>query len=39
MLEVDLLALTPGTYHVYWNALSKDMHITQGDFSFAIEKK
>jgi methionine-rich copper-binding protein CopC len=39
VLEVDLPALTPGKYHVYWNALSKDTHVTQGDFSFAIEKK
>ncbi len=39
VLEVDLPALTPGKYHVYWKALSKDTHVTQGDFSFAIEKK
>jgi copper resistance protein C len=39
VLEVDLPALAPGTYHVYWKALSKDTHVTQGDFSFAIEKK
>lgn len=39
VLEVDLPALTPGMYHVYWKALSKDTHVTQGDFSFVIEKK
>ena len=39
VLEVDLPVLTPGTYHVYWKALSKDTHVTQGDFSFAIDKK
>lgn len=39
VLEVDLPALLPGTYHVYWKALSKDTHVTEGDYSFAIEKK
>ena len=39
VLEVDLPALTPGMYHVYWKALSKDTHVTQGDFSFVIAKK
>ena len=39
MLEVDLLPLAPGTYHVYWKALSIDTHVTEGDFTFAINKK
>jgi methionine-rich copper-binding protein CopC len=39
VLEVDLPPLAPGTYHVYWKALAKDTHITEGDFSFAINKK
>ena len=39
VLEVDLLPLAPGTYHVYWKALSKDTHVTEGDFTFAINKK
>ena len=39
ILEVDLPNLVPGTYRVYWKALAKDTHVTEGDFSFAIEKK
>jgi methionine-rich copper-binding protein CopC len=39
VLEVDLPNLGPGTYHVYWKALAKDTHVTEGDFSFAIAKK
>jgi copper resistance protein C len=39
VLEVDLTPLVPGTYHVYWKALAKDTHFTQGDFTFAVDKK
>ena len=39
VLEVDLPNLGPGTYRVYWKALAKDTHVTEGDFSFAIAKK
>ena len=39
VLEVDLPDLATGTYRVYWKALSKDTHVTEGDFSFSIEKK
>jgi copper resistance protein C len=39
VLEVDLTALTAGNYRVFWKALSKDTHVTEGDFSFSIEKK
>jgi copper resistance protein C len=39
VLEVDLPPLAPDTYHVYWKALSKDTHVTEGDFTFAIKKK
>ena len=39
VLEVDLPPLGPGTYHVYWKALAKDTHVTEGDYTFAIEKK
>jgi methionine-rich copper-binding protein CopC len=39
ILEVELPALSPGRYHVYWKVLSKDTHVTEGDFSFAVEKK
>jgi copper resistance protein C len=39
VLEVDLPPLASGTYHVYWKALAKDTHVTEGDFTFAIEKK
>lgn len=39
VLEVDLPTLPPGTYHVYWKALSVDTHVTEGDFSFVIAGK
>ena len=39
VLEVDLPPLTAGRYRVYWKALSKDTHVTEGDFSFSVEKK
>jgi methionine-rich copper-binding protein CopC len=38
VLEVDLPNLAPGTYRVYWKALAKDTHVTEGDFSFSIAK-
>jgi copper resistance protein C len=39
VLEVDLTPLPPGTYHVFWKALAKDTHVTQGDFNFDVGKK
>jgi copper resistance protein C len=39
VLEVDLPPLPSGSYHVYWKALSKDTHVTEGDFTFAIAGK
>jgi methionine-rich copper-binding protein CopC len=38
-LTVDLPLLTPGVYRVYWKALSKDTHVTEGDFYFTIASK
>ena len=38
ILEVELSPLGPGNYHVFWKVLSKDTHVTEGDFSFAIGK-
>lgn len=39
VLEVDLPALASGTYRVFWRALSKDTHVTEGDFSFTVAAK
>jgi len=39
VLEVDLPVVAPGTYRVYWKVLSKDTHITEGDFSFTVASK
>lgn len=36
LLEVKLKPLLPGTYHVYWKALSADRHYTQGDYQFTV---
>jgi methionine-rich copper-binding protein CopC len=39
VLEVDLPELGTGNYRVYWKALSKDTHVTEGDFTFTIAGK
>jgi copper resistance protein C len=39
VLEVDVPPLAAGAYHVYWKALSKDTHVTEGDFAFTIAAK
>ncbi len=39
VLEVDLPPLASGTYHVYWKVLAKDTHVTEGDFTFSVDKK
>jgi copper resistance protein C len=36
IIEVDLPPLPEGSYRVYWKALSKDTHVTEGDFTFTI---
>ena len=35
-MSVALKALSAGTYHVHWHAVSVDTHTTQGDFSFTV---
>jgi copper resistance protein C len=35
-MSVPLKALSTGTYHVHWHAVSVDTHTTQGDFNFAV---
>jgi copper resistance protein C len=35
-MRVGLKALSPGTYHVRWRALSVDTHTTQGSFTFKV---
>ncbi len=39
VLEVNLPALPPGTYRVYWSVVAKDTHHTEGDFPFTIQGK
>lgn len=39
ILEVDLPPLPAGSYRVYWKALSKDTHVTEGDFAFVVAGK
>jgi methionine-rich copper-binding protein CopC len=39
VLEVELPVLPPGSYRVSWRALSKDTHVTEGDFTFTIAGK
>ncbi len=37
LLEVNLPTLSPGTYRVIWNVVSRDGHRTEGDFSFTVK--
>ena len=36
LLKVSLRPLAPGTYTVFWRALSVDTHTTEGRFSFSV---
>lgn len=38
VLEVPLPSVGPGTYHVYWHAVGRDGHRTQGDYSFTVSR-
>jgi methionine-rich copper-binding protein CopC len=38
LLDVGLKELKPGNYHVYWSAVARDGHHTQGDYSFTYKK-
>jgi copper resistance protein C len=38
IMRVGLKALSPGSYKVYWRALSVDTHKTEGNFSFQVGK-
>ena len=35
-LAIGLKALTPGSYHVTWKAVSVDTHHTEGSFTFTV---
>jgi len=35
-LQVRLLPLDSGHYHVYWTAVARDGHRTQGDYVFVV---
>jgi methionine-rich copper-binding protein CopC len=37
-MRIGLKALSPGSYKVYWRALSVDTHKTEGSFSFKVGK-
>ena len=36
VLRVNLKALAPGTYKVFWKVLSVDTHRTEGSFTFQV---
>ena len=38
VLEAPLPAVGPGTYHVYWHAVGRDGHRTQGDYRFTVSR-
>ncbi|HVY54848.1 MAG TPA: copper resistance protein CopC [Thermodesulfobacteriota bacterium] len=37
LLEVDLPPLSSGVYRVYWTAVSRDGHRTEGNFTFTVK--
>jgi methionine-rich copper-binding protein CopC len=37
-MSVGLKALSSGTHHVHWRALSVDTHKTEGSFAFTVGK-
>lgn len=39
LLKASVLPLPVGVYRVYWRVLSKDGHITQGDYRFTVRTK
>lgn len=38
VLEAPLPPIGPGTYHVYWHAVGRDGHRTEGDYSFTVSR-
>lgn len=38
LLHVSVPALGPGRYRVVWRVLSVDSHVTEGEFSFSVER-
>jgi methionine-rich copper-binding protein CopC len=38
LLTVTVPALAPGTYRVQWRVVSVDTHVTEGDYTFEIER-
>jgi methionine-rich copper-binding protein CopC len=37
ILEAELPELEQGEYHVYWRAVARDGHRTQGDYTFRVK--
>jgi len=35
-LRIGLKALSPGSYHVHWRAISTDTHKVEGNFTFSV---
>lgn len=38
LLSVTVPALAPGTYRVQWRVVSVDTHVTEGDYTFEIQR-
>ena len=36
LMQVSLATLGPGDYKVTWRVVSKDTHVTEGDFAFHV---
>ena len=39
LLKASVLPLPAGVYRVHWRVLSKDGHVTQGDYRFTVRPK
>lgn len=38
LLRLGVAPLAPGVYKVVWRAVSVDTHVTEGDFTFRVER-
>ena len=38
LLQVSLKPLTAGVYHVFWTAVARDGHRTEGDYTFTVKE-
>lgn len=38
LIELAVPPLVPGEYHVFWHAVARDGHVTDGDYRFTVRQ-